>query len=69
MQLNSVLAEETTEEVRHRDHEPALVKVGERHHFPRLRIRRRLAVGGPPFGNLLQRTKTQRHKAPHRLCY
>ena len=54
MQLDSVLAKETMEEVERRNLEPTLVEVDERHHFPWLWMRRRLAVGGPLSGNFLR---------------
>ena len=53
MQLDPELAEETMEEVRRRDPEPALVEVSERYHFSRLWMRHRLAGGDPPSDNLL----------------
>ena len=53
MQLDSVLAKETMEEVERRNLEPTLVEVDERHHFRRLRTRCHLTIRGPPSDNFL----------------
>lgn len=63
MQLDSMLVEETMEEVRCQHPKPVLVEVDEQHHFPGLRMRHHLAVKGPPSDNFLRWKKTLHHKA------
>jgi hypothetical protein len=65
--LDAILTEEYTKEVRRRDHEPALMEVGEQHHLTGLREREDVSGDSPPPGNLLRRKKAFLHQLlqPH----
>lgn len=63
MQLDVMLTKKTMEEVGCQHPKPTLVEVGEQHHFPRLRVRHRLAGRGPPLGDILRWKKAFHHEA------
>ena len=64
LQLDAVLTEESTEEVRRWDRKPVLMEVGERHRLTRLREREGIPDSSPPPSNFLQRKETSLHQ-PH----